>query len=309
MDDDEGFLNGINMLIKPDCIPCILTMAITSMRLLPLDESRVQELYCKILEIPSLRGQCWNVTSPEVIERVMQLIVSATGSPDPFHDLKAIQNKKIMEIDPFLKQILDEASDPLHTAVKLAILGNTIDLMMGDRPTDIENSIKENLKASIPEKTYSNFREDLKKSESLIYLGDNAGEIVFDKLLIEVIQEKYDIDVVFIVRSVPTLNDVILNEARSVGINEIATIVENGIDGPCPGTVLDRCSEEVKELVETADMIISKGGGNFDSLGEEKGNIRKKTTFMLLSKCQPYCDFFGVELHQPIIANLKHYPI
>ncbi len=297
------------MLIKPDCIPCILTMSITSMRLLPLNESRVQELYCKILEIPSLRGQCWDVTSPEVIELVMQLIVSATGSSDPFHELKAIQNKRIMEIDPFLRQILDEASDPLHTAVKLAILGNTIDLMMGDRPTDIENSIREKLKTSIQEKAYANFKEDLKRCKSMVYLGDNAGEIVFDKLLIEVIKERYDMDVVFIVRSVPTLNDAILNEARSVGIDEIATIVENGIDGPCPGTVLDRCSEEVKTLVERADMIISKGGGNFDSLGEEKGDIMEKTTFMLLSKCQPYCDFFDVELHQPIIANLKHYPI
>lgn len=297
------------MLIKPDCIPCILTMSITSMRLLPLDESRVQQLYCKILEIPSLRGQCWDITSPEVIELVMQLIVSATGSPDPFHNLKATQNKSIMGIDSFLRQILDEASDPLHTAVKLAILGNTIDLMMGDRPTDIENSIREKLKSSIPEKAYANFREDLKKSKSLVYFGDNAGEIVFDKLLIEVIKERYDMDVVFIVRSVPTLNDAILNEARSVGIDEIATIVENGIDGPCPGTVLARCSEEVKKLVERSDMIVSKGGGNFDSLGEEKGDIREKTTFMLLSKCHPYCDFFGVELHQPIIANLGHYPI
>lgn len=297
------------MLIKPDCIPCILTMSITSMRLLPLDESRVQKLYCEILEIPSLRGQCWDITSPEVIELVMELIVNATGSPDPFHDLKATQNKRIMEIDPFLRQILDEALDPLHTAVKLAILGNTIDLMMGDRPTDIENSIRERLKAPIPEKAYANFIEDLKKSKSLVYLGDNAGEIVFDKLLIEAIKERYDTDVVFIVRSVPTLNDVTLNEARSVEIDEIATIVENGIDGPCPGTVLGRCSEEVKKLVERADMIVSKGGGNFDSLGEEKGDIREKTTFMLLSKCHPYCDFFGVELYQPIIANLKHYPI
>ena len=309
MDDDEGFLSGRNMLIKPDCIPCILTMSITSMRLLSLDESRIQDLYCKILEIPSLRGQCWDITSPEVIELVMQLIVSATGSSDPFHDLKATQNKKIMEIDPFLRQILDEASDPLHTAVKLAILGNTIDLMMGDRPTDIENSITDKLKAPIPEKAYANFIEDLKQSKSLVYLGDNAGEIVFDKLLIETIKDRYAIDVVFIVRSVATLNDVTLNESRSVKIDEIATIVENGMDGPCPGTVLARCSEEVKTLVEDADMIVSKGGGNFDSFGEEKGDIREKTTFMLLSKCQPYCDFFGVELHQPIIANLKHYPI
>lgn len=296
------------MLIKPDCIPCILKMAITSLRRLPLDEIRLQELYCQILEIPSLRGQRWDVTSPEVIEPIMQLMIDATGNPDPFGDLKATQNKRIMEIVPFLRQILNEASDPLHTAVKFAIFGNTIDLMMGDRPTDIENSIKERLKTPIHGKGYANFKRDLKKSRSLVYFGDNAGEIVFDKLLVEIIQKRYAIDVVFIVRSVPTLNDATLNEAQAVGIDEIATVVENDINGPLPGTILGRCSEKVKKLVQGADMIISKGGGNFDSLSEENTDIRKRTTFMLLSKCHPYCDFFGVGLHQPIIANLGHFP-
>ena len=297
------------MLIKLDCIPCILKMSITSIRQLPLDEGSMQELYCKILEIPSLRGQFWDITSAEIVELVWNQIANTTKNRDPLCLLKLEQNKRIMEVYPFLKRLVEEARDPLYTAVKLAILGNAIDVMISDKRLDIEDLITEQLEMPLSRTMYEEFEKRVKESRLLLIFGDNSGEIVFDKLLIETIKERYDIDVVFIVRSVPTLNDATLNEARSVGIDKIVPIVENGIDGPCPGTVLERCSEEVKRLVERADMIVSKGGGNFDSLGEEKGDIRKKTTFMLLSKCHPYCDFFGVELHQPIIANLEHYPI
>ncbi len=292
------------MLIKPDCIPCILTMALTSIRKLSLDEVSFRTLYGKVLEIPSLRGELWDVTSPEVIESFMKLIVDATGAPDPFKDIKFNQNKRIMEIVPFLKKIVNEAPDPLYLAVNLAILGNTIDLMMGDRPTDIENFITEKLTDTVSEKAYLNFREKLKASRSLAYLGDNAGEIVFDKILIELIMERYDTDMVFVVRSVPTLNDATLNEARAIGLDEVVKVVENGIDGPCPGTIISRCSAEVRELVEQADMIISKGGGNFDALEGERRDVRNKIAFMLLSKCGPYCDFFGVHMHKPILAHL-----
>ncbi|MBC8419732.1 MAG: DUF89 family protein [Desulfobacteraceae bacterium] len=291
------------MLIKPDCIPCILTMSLTSIRELSLDEGRFRTLYSKILEIPSLRGESWDVTSPQVIESVMRLIMDATGDHDPFQEIKSSQNRRIMGIVPFLRKILNEASDPLYTAVKLAILGNTIDLMMGDRPTDIENSITERLKDPISERGYLNFRENLEECRSLVYLGDNAGEIVFDRLLIELIKEQYDVDVVFIVRSVPTLNDATLSEARSIGMDGIVKVIENGIDGPCPGTILSRCSAEVNELINRADMIISKGGGNFDALEEERGEVKKKIAFMLLSKCYPYCEYFGVKMHQPILAH------
>ncbi|HDZ91864.1 MAG: DUF89 family protein [Deltaproteobacteria bacterium] len=294
------------MLIKPDCIPCILTMALTSMRRLALDERDILELYGGILQIPSLRGDHWDRTSPEVLEQVMELIVGATGSVDPFHDLKEEQNRRIMEICPFLRQLIHDASDPLKTAVKLAILGNTIDLMMGTRPTDVENRIEERLRIPLHERGYAEFREGLSRSELLVYLGDNAGEIVFDRLLIQVIRERYPVHVVFIVRNVPTLNDVTLNEARSVGMDQTATILENGMDGPCPGTVFERCSEEVRGLIERADMIVSKGGGNFDSFSEVNRDLRDKTIFMLLSKCYPYCEFFGVQLHRPVITGLRH---
>ena len=293
------------MRIQPECIPCILTMSITAIRSLGVEEGALRELYRTILEIPSLRGRSWNVTSPEILELVMNLMMRATGKKDPFREIKALQNKRILKVVPFLKKLLSEAADPLQTAVKLAVLGNTIDLMMGNRPTDIENSIAEKLKEPVSERAYQEFRRRLDECRSIVYLGDNAGEIVFDRLLIEVIRELGNIDIVFVVRSVPTLNDATLSEARVAGIHEVATVIENGIDGPCPGTVLRRCSQEVRDLINRADMVISKGGGNFDALEEEKGEVRDKITFMLLSKCTPYCNFFGVNLHQPILCHLE----
>jgi damage-control phosphatase, subfamily I len=291
------------MLIKPDCIPCILRMSITAIRKLDLNESDEKELYGRILELPSLRGQSWDITSAEIIELVWVKIADKTKNADPFYSLKLEQNKRIMEVYPFLEKLVEKASDPLYTAVKLAILGNAIDVMLTDSRQRIENSITEKLEAPISKAMYGKFEKRLKQSRRLLIFGDNAGEIVFDRLLIETIRKMYDPEIAFVVRSVPALNDATLDEARVVGIDKIATLVENGIDGPLPGTILKRCSNEVADLVGRADLIISKGGGNFDTLEEEKGYLKDKINFMLLSKCDPYYKYFGVEIHQPVLAN------
>jgi len=291
------------MLIKPDCIPCILKMSITAIRKLALDEYAAKELYSRILEIPSLRGQSWDITSAEIIELIWGRIADTTKSQDPFCSLKLKQNKRIMEVYPFLENLVHEAPDPLYTAVKLAIFGNAIDVMISDSRQYIENSITEKLEAPISKAMYGQFKKRLQQSRLLLFFGDNAGEIVFDKLLIKTIRKMCDLEIAFVVRSVPTLNDATLDEAKAVGIDKIATLIENGIDGPLPGTILKRCSNEVTDLVSRADLIISKGGGNFDTLEEEKRYLKDKITFMLLSKCDPYYKYFGVEIDQPVLAN------
>ena len=291
------------MLIKPDCIPCILRMSVSAMRRLSLDEDVIKELLVEILNIPSLKGQSWSVTSAEVIEIVMRSIMNATGSPDPFHSEKLQQNKMVTEIYPYLEGLIEGSSAPLNMAVKLAILGNSIDLMMDDSRQKIEDWIAERLEAPLSKKSYAEFEAKLRTSKLLLYFGDNAGEIVFDKLLIKTIKKAYDTEIFLVVRSFPALNDVTLNEARSVGMGEIATLIENGIDGPLPGTILSRCSDRVNELVNESDLIISKGGGNFDTLEEEPDHLKDKIIFMLLSKCHPYYEYFGVPLHQPILAT------
>ena len=291
------------MLLEAECVPCILRMSVAALRQLPLDENTIRELTAEILEIPALRGLDWDTTSAEVIEDVWRKIVKRTGSPDPFRLAKSNQNTKIMDLYPILKPMVKEAADPLNMAVKLAILGNSIDLMVADSAVTLENSIKDRVDAPLPLDIYSAFKQQLRASKRLVYFGDNAGEIVFDKLLIETIKELHSPEIVFVVRSVPTLNDATLTEARSIGMDNIVRVIENGIDGPLPGTVLDRCSNEVTDLVLRSDLIISKGGGNFDTLDEEREHLQKKISFLLLSKCEPYYRHFGVEIYQPILAN------
>ncbi len=291
------------MFLKPDCIPCILKMTISSLRKLPLDENSVKALYSDILQIPALRGQVWETTSPEVIEDVWKKIVAKVNSRDPFFETKSNQNEKIMLLYPFLEKMVSEAADPLKLAVKLSILGNSMDFMVADSSLAVEKSIAAKAKLPLSDNSYSQFRKQLEATCHLLIFADNAGEIVFDRLMIETIKRLYQPKISFVVRSVPTLNDATLREAKAVGIDRIVNVIENGIDGPLPGTILSRCSDDVNDLVGRSDLIISKGGGNFDTLDEERKHLNKKISFLLLSKCAPHFDHFGVKLYHPVLSN------
>ncbi|MGC1402131.1 MAG: ARMT1-like domain-containing protein [Thermodesulfobacteriota bacterium] len=293
------------MLLKPDCIPCILKMSASAIRKLTDDEEVLKELTIKILQIPALRGLDWDLSSPEVIEQVMGKMIETFQTPDPFKDLKAEQNQRGLELYPHLQHLIQESTDPLFTAVLLAIQGNAIDLMVSDRSIEVEKALGQELQQPIDEKSFLAFRDKLEKARLLVYLGDNSGEIVFDRILIETIRSLVDLEVVFVVRNFPALNDVTLREAEQIGMDQIARVITNGLEAPVPGTILSRCSSEFRDLFQKADLIISKGGGNFDSLEEEKSHS-KDITFMLLSKCLPYGRYFQTRMYQPILANFFH---
>lgn len=289
------------MLLKPDCILCNHKAALSAIRRLTSDEAMVKSLFSEILEIPALRGMDWEVTSPEVFEAACMKITAAFGDGDPFKSMKQRQNQKGLDIWPWLMSLVDESDDPLYTAANLASIGNSLDLMWSEGSVDVEPWIREGLNRPVPRRNFLALKRKLENSSLLVYLGDNSGEIVFDKLFIDIIKRETDIEVVFVVRSSPTLNDVTIEEAKQVGMHESARVVPNGIDGPMPGTMVARCSDEVRQLLEDADLIISKGGGNFDSLDQEE-LIEDKICFMLLSKCVPYRERFSTELTYPILS-------
>jgi uncharacterized protein with ATP-grasp and redox domains len=290
------------MLIKPDCISCILKMANAAIRNLTADEEVIKDLTVQILTIPSLRGLQWDLSSPEVIEGVMEKIITTFKTPDPFQALKLEQNRTGLSLYPTLKKLVQEAEDPLQAAVKMAITGNAIDLMISDHSLDVEQKMRQELQKPLPEQPLAALRNKLEQTRLLVYLGDNSGEIVFDKLLLETIRETYHPKVVFVVRSVPALNDATRSEAEFVGLDQVAAILPNGLQAPVPGTILSRCSQELRELIREADLVISKGGGNFDTLEGEKA-LGADISFMLLSKCIPYCRYFQTGMFQPILAN------
>jgi uncharacterized protein with ATP-grasp and redox domains len=290
------------MLLQPDCIPCILKMALSSVRRLSDQELMLKDLMGQVLQIPALQGLVWDRPCSEVIVPVMEVIQEAFNSLDPFQPLKRAQNKNGLELYPHLQRLVQESSEPLLTAVHLAILGNSIDLMVSDHSIDPKRLLAEKLKDSLDQKSYLAFRKKIEDARTIVYLADNAGEILFDKVFIETIRERFDPQIFLIMRSVPTLNDVTLQEARDLGMDQVATLMENGINVPLPGTNLSQVSSDFRELFQKADLIISKGGGNFGTLEEEK-DLPPKVTYLLLSKCLPYCRRFNSKMYQPILAN------
>jgi len=294
------------MQLQPDCIPCILTMSIAAIRKLSLNDDVSRDLYSDILTIPGLRGLEWNQTSPDIIEIVMEKISSVVNNVDPFLEEKNNLNNRVLKIYPFLSKLVTDSPDPLYTAAKISILGNSIDFMMPDGTVTIETFIMEKLDTPLSKKAFSAFTQQLEKANQILFFGDNCGEIVCDKLFIKTLKKQYDLEVAYVVRNIPTLNDATLKEAMDIGLDEVATVMNNGIDGPLPGTVLKRCSSKVKKLVDQSDLIISKGGGNFDTLEEEIHHLNTDITFMLLSKCAPQNAYFKTNLHQMILANFSH---
>jgi len=296
------------MLLKPDCIPCVLNMSISVLRRLPLDEDTVKNLYTEILEIPSLQGRSWNTTSVHVIEEVMKKIHRTLNDRDPFASEKDRQNRVVEALYPQLKSWVESSTNPLYTAAKLAILGNAIDFMVPQNTADIEKSIRDKLDFPLDQGEYEKFENNLKNSKRVLYFSDNCGEVVLDRLFMETVKGLFDIEFVLVVKSVPAMNDVTWKEAQAVGMDGLATVIENGIQGPVPGTILARCSDTVKEWMDKTDLFISKGGGNFDTLDEEKEALPKPIVFMLLSKCHPYFKTFGVEVNRPILYNHLNRP-
>ncbi|NNF99664.1 MAG: DUF89 family protein [Desulfobacteraceae bacterium] len=294
------------MLLKPDCIPCVLRMALGALTKLALEPAEMKSLYREILKISALRGERWDLTSPEVIEQVMLIIKTYTGKPDPFSEEKVHLNRTVLTMEPFFKDHIRHADNPVGMAVILAILGNAIDMMLPESTTDIETDLKNRLAVDLDAKALAQFLDRLDTVRRLLYFTDNAGEIILDNLLIQTLVRYYGMSVTVVVRHESTLNDVTLHDVRNVGFGQEVTLMTNGISGPLPGTVLKRCSPAVRDAVEAADLIIAKGGGNFDTLGEQLGELNTDVSFLLLSKCTPYNRFFNVPFMQPVVYNVLH---
>ncbi len=291
------------MKIGLDCIPCILKMCLGFIRKTNLSDSEALSVFNEVLQIPALKGQDWNVTSPDVIEKVMVMTYDLLGNPDPLREEKSAINRLLLDQYKTFEAMVNDAQDPLEMAVKLATLGNAIDIMVSGDFSRLQSDIREKTERPVPEEHFQQLKTQLGKTRKLVYFGDNAGEIVLDKLFISTLKELYDLEVAFVVRNRATLNDVTLLEAREIQMSEVASVVGNGIESPFPGTRLSRCSSEVQELFQQADLVISKGGGNFDSLDEDKNLYKQNISFLLLSKCHLYVQLFNTPLEAPILWN------
>ncbi len=234
---------------------------------------------------------------PEIAQQGYRLIHDIVGSSDPFCKAKVEANQSALALYPHLKMIAGDSGDPLLTACKLAIAGNSIDFGPDFDWGNINDIVDTALSSPLAINDYEKFRSSIASSRRFLYLGDNAGEIVFDRVLIEELNRMTDLDIYFVARERPAINDATLDDALQVGMDRVATLISSGSDAPA--TILSQCSSEMLRLYHSADVIIAKGQGNYESLEGEPGNI----FFMLRAKCPVVAELLRVNVDDAILKQ------
>jgi len=256
-----------------DCYPCFLTQTLKTARLITSDERKIKDILDKVAaSLPQIN---FAATPAEIGREVYRIIAQESGVEDPYHHLKKVWTAKALKLYPYLKKLIRSSSDPLFQAIKVAIVGNVIDFGV-NRSFNLEEEVEQILHQPLVINHYQRFQETLKKTPQILYIADNAGETVFDRLLIEEMAKP----VIYVVREKPVINDAVRQDAEEAGLAQVAQIISSGVDAP--GTVLSLCHDEFRKIFISAEMIISKGQGNYEGLSEEKGPL----FFLLKAKCE-----------------------
>lgn len=277
-----------------DCISCFVRQALDASRMITSDEDIHEQVLRKVILL--LGEMDLRQTPPAMGQKIHRIIRKLTNNPDPYLEIKNRFNNLILTMYSELKQQIKISADPFETAVRLAIAGNIIDFGVDGEleQAKIERTISESLTDKLDIKSLEEFRAKIIKAENILYLGDNTGEIVFDKLLLE--QLPYN-KITFAVRSAPVINDATMADAKAVGLTKIVNVIENGDDAP--GTILENCSDEFCQRFERADLIIAKGQGNYETLSEVDKNI----FFLLRAKCPVIARHLDCECGSMVIAK------
>ncbi len=285
-----------------DCIPCFYKQALDAARIAGADEIIQKKIIDELSQlIPNFSLE---TVPPEMGRAIYSLVGKISGVKDPFKEIKENSNKFALKLYPELKQEINNSEDRLLTAVKLSIIGNIIDYGAKNSlnvEEEINHLFQGNFIVNNENNTtvfrYQEFKEILSKVNHIIYLADNAGEVVFDRLLIEELVEKLEKQVIYVVRGKPIINDALIEDAIFCGINKVAKITSSGSDAP--GTILKYCSSEFIELYQKAELIISKGQGNYESLSEEGKSI----FFLFKAKCMVIAKDIGCNVGDMVLVG------
>ena len=282
------------MRIFLDCIPCFVRQALDAARL-ATDDMQIHEQVLR--EVLVLAKDLDMSQSPPIMgQKIHRLIRELVGIEDPYRDIKKRFNDAALKLYPKMREYVIESKDPLATAIRLAIAGNIIDFGVNSRlhESELEQTISECLAAEFSDIQLRPFRQAVNEAEEILYIADNAGEIIFDRLLIEQLPiEK----VTVAVKGSPVINDATMEDAMLAGLPKIVEVIDNGSDAP--GTVLESCSRSFLARFEKADLIIAKGQGNYETLSD----VDKNMFFILKVKCPVLAGDLGCEVGKMILRK------
>lgn len=260
-----------------DCMVCFVRQTLEALRMMMDDES----LHEKVVKQVLAESASFAMTTPPPVmaQRIHRIIRQQLDNADPYAEAKKRFNEFALEMKDSLADKVKKSPSPWTTAIKLAIAGNIIDFGIHNDLDEsrVQQCLAEALKAPLDNTLVDRFIQEATDAKEILYLADNAGEIVFDQLLIQLIGPQ---KITVAVKGGPIINDATLVDAEETGLTRLVRVISNGIDAP--GTVLEQCTPEFLHYFHRADMIISKGQGNYETLSETDHSI----WFLLKVKCQ-----------------------
>jgi uncharacterized protein with ATP-grasp and redox domains len=287
--------NETTIKVTYDCIPCAIGSLITLFKNGLVAPAKQEPTLRALLDYLSKIN--YNQTPPQLGREMHRIIRQVIQNPDPYDEIKQKFNRLMLDYYPDLKKLVAKADDPFQMALRLAIAGNIIDYGP-NHLFDINQTLERAKSIALAIDDSESLRQAISEAKMLLYLGDNAGEIVMDRVLLETIRHPH---VYFAVRGAPIINDALLEDAQLVGIDKIAKVITNGDDAP--GTILETSSTEFRAIFEEADLVISKGQGNYEGLSD----VNKNIYFILMTKCDHVANHLGVKKGDFVVKQVRRW--
>jgi hypothetical protein len=276
-----------------DCIPCFVRQALEAARFATSDDGIIERVLRDVLT--AISEMDLSISPPVMAQSVHRIIRQHTGSDDPYRFVKQTFNDFALGLYPALRRQIDASSDPFDTAVRLAIAGNIIDFGVNAAiDADLVHATIDHALSGPLIGDVRRFEDRVASARRILYLGDNTGEVVFDRLLIETLPQGR---VTFVVRGRPVINDITMDDAEQTGMTACVPVIDNGSDAP--GTVLSDCSDAFKAAFGVADLIIAKGQGNYESLSD----VDRPIVFLLKAKCPVIAGHLNCQVGDTIIRS------
>ncbi len=273
--------------IKPDCLVCLMNQTLKVSKLLELDDNTSKRLLDNTAQL--LTEHDLNHTPPQIAKSIYSMISEVTGKSDPLALAKEQATKLALSVNTDFVQTIQDA-------IKLAVIGNVIDFGAQNQ-FDLNAMIQDHFHRSFGIDDLAGFEQELTEAKELVYIGDNVGEHVFDKLLIEMIKKHYPhVEVYYFVRGKPIINDVTIKEAQI--LSNCAHIIDTGAE--TPGYDLSEVNMESKAIFERADIVLAKGMGNFESLYLA---AERSVYYLFVVKCNVVAQAIGKEIQELIFKR------